>query len=418
MTTTEAAPGSTDAGSISGAEIRLDDVTKRYAGQESAAVDGLSLVIPAGEIVMFVGPSGLRQDHVAEDDQPADRAHVRDDPHRRHRRTPAERRRAAPHHRLRDPGRQPVPPHDGGQEHRDRAEDARLGRRPDLLAGRRAARAGQPRPREVPRPLPARALRRAAATRRRRARPGRRPAGDPDGRAVRRRRPDHPGAAAGRAALHPARAAQDDRLRHPRHRRGDQARRPDPDPPGGRPGRPVRHPRGHARQPGQRLRGRLRRRWILAEAAQPLAHLRDRAASADHRSHRRAHRRGQAPGREQRRPRGRRPRRARPAHRLAVAAPAQGRDHPRRSRRTWSTSTAGPPSTTPSTRCSPTATAARSSPATGTPTSASSTSPRSPTSCVPSRRPSRGTTEAEVHAESNPEDEHVEEVTSDDGSAR
>jgi len=58
MTTTEAAPGSTGAGSISGAEIRLEDVTKRYPGQEAAAVDGLSLVIPAGEIVMFVGPSG------------------------------------------------------------------------------------------------------------------------------------------------------------------------------------------------------------------------------------------------------------------------------------------------------------------------------------------------------------------------
>jgi osmoprotectant transport system ATP-binding protein len=43
---------------ISGAEIRLENVTKRYAGQEVAAVDGLTLTIPAGEIVMFVGPSG------------------------------------------------------------------------------------------------------------------------------------------------------------------------------------------------------------------------------------------------------------------------------------------------------------------------------------------------------------------------
>ncbi len=43
---------------ISGAEIRLEDVTKRYDGQGPAAVDGLSLIIPAGEIVMFVGPSG------------------------------------------------------------------------------------------------------------------------------------------------------------------------------------------------------------------------------------------------------------------------------------------------------------------------------------------------------------------------
>lgn len=43
---------------ISGAEIRLEQVTKKYAGQPAAAVDGLNLVIPAGEIVMFVGPSG------------------------------------------------------------------------------------------------------------------------------------------------------------------------------------------------------------------------------------------------------------------------------------------------------------------------------------------------------------------------
>ena len=50
-----ATPTSTE---VSGAEIRLDDVTKRYPGQHVAAVDGLSLDIPAGEIVIFVGPSG------------------------------------------------------------------------------------------------------------------------------------------------------------------------------------------------------------------------------------------------------------------------------------------------------------------------------------------------------------------------
>ncbi|MEV7428090.1 ABC transporter ATP-binding protein [Nocardioides sp. NPDC092400] len=43
---------------VSGAEIVLEDVVKRYPGQERAAVDSLSLTIPAGEIVMFVGPSG------------------------------------------------------------------------------------------------------------------------------------------------------------------------------------------------------------------------------------------------------------------------------------------------------------------------------------------------------------------------
>ncbi|MET0999968.1 MAG: ABC transporter ATP-binding protein [Marmoricola sp.] len=51
----DATTSSTD---ISGAEIRLENVTKRYPGQKTAAVDGLNLTIPAGEIVMFVGPSG------------------------------------------------------------------------------------------------------------------------------------------------------------------------------------------------------------------------------------------------------------------------------------------------------------------------------------------------------------------------
>jgi osmoprotectant transport system ATP-binding protein len=38
--------------------IRLEDVTKRFAGTSRPAVDGLSLDIPAGEIVVLVGPSG------------------------------------------------------------------------------------------------------------------------------------------------------------------------------------------------------------------------------------------------------------------------------------------------------------------------------------------------------------------------
>ncbi|WP_261623449.1 ABC transporter ATP-binding protein [Nesterenkonia marinintestina] len=41
-----------------GAQIELIDVVKRYPGQENAAVDDLSLTVPAGETVMFVGPSG------------------------------------------------------------------------------------------------------------------------------------------------------------------------------------------------------------------------------------------------------------------------------------------------------------------------------------------------------------------------
>ena len=40
------------------AEITFDHVTKRYAGREAAAVDDLSLEIPAGAFCILVGPSG------------------------------------------------------------------------------------------------------------------------------------------------------------------------------------------------------------------------------------------------------------------------------------------------------------------------------------------------------------------------
>jgi osmoprotectant transport system ATP-binding protein len=40
------------------AEIVFDHVTKRYAGREAAAVDDLSLEIPAGAFCVLVGPSG------------------------------------------------------------------------------------------------------------------------------------------------------------------------------------------------------------------------------------------------------------------------------------------------------------------------------------------------------------------------
>jgi osmoprotectant transport system ATP-binding protein len=58
MSTTTSDSASAGSGAISGAEITLDKVTKTFPGQELSAVDELSLVIPAGEIVMFVGPSG------------------------------------------------------------------------------------------------------------------------------------------------------------------------------------------------------------------------------------------------------------------------------------------------------------------------------------------------------------------------
>jgi osmoprotectant transport system ATP-binding protein len=41
-----------------GAEIQFDHVTKRYAGRDAAALDDLTLEIPAGAFCVLVGPSG------------------------------------------------------------------------------------------------------------------------------------------------------------------------------------------------------------------------------------------------------------------------------------------------------------------------------------------------------------------------
>ena len=58
MTTTSSNETSDAPNEISGAELVLTDVVKRYPGQKVPAVQSLSLTIPAGEIVMFIGPSG------------------------------------------------------------------------------------------------------------------------------------------------------------------------------------------------------------------------------------------------------------------------------------------------------------------------------------------------------------------------
>lgn len=47
-----------DSDAPSGAEIVFDQVVKTYPGMSEPAVNSLSLTIPAGQIVMFVGPSG------------------------------------------------------------------------------------------------------------------------------------------------------------------------------------------------------------------------------------------------------------------------------------------------------------------------------------------------------------------------
>ncbi|MET9490747.1 ATP-binding cassette domain-containing protein [Nocardia sp. NPDC006630] len=57
MTDTEIR-GDGTASAVSGVEIVLTEVTKRYPGQDDPAVDSVSMTIPAGEIVVLVGPSG------------------------------------------------------------------------------------------------------------------------------------------------------------------------------------------------------------------------------------------------------------------------------------------------------------------------------------------------------------------------
>jgi len=48
----------TTSGAVSGVEIQLEHVTKRYAGSREPAVDDVTMTIPAGKIVILVGPSG------------------------------------------------------------------------------------------------------------------------------------------------------------------------------------------------------------------------------------------------------------------------------------------------------------------------------------------------------------------------
>jgi osmoprotectant transport system ATP-binding protein len=60
MTTSVAREGSSPANDPApvGAEIRLEEVSKRYSGGRAPAVDSVTMTIPAGETVILVGPSG------------------------------------------------------------------------------------------------------------------------------------------------------------------------------------------------------------------------------------------------------------------------------------------------------------------------------------------------------------------------
>ena len=109
------------------AELVFDEATKVYPGREGAAVDHLSLTVPAGEICVLVGPSGggkttalklvnrlipLTSGYIRIDGRQIGDYDVD---------------RAAPLDRLRHPAGRPLPAHDGGGEHRHGAAGCSAG---------------------------------------------------------------------------------------------------------------------------------------------------------------------------------------------------------------------------------------------------------------------------------------------------
>jgi len=58
MNSTDSAPTRPSASARKAAPLEFQNATKRYPGQDAAAVDALSLSVPAGEICVLVGPSG------------------------------------------------------------------------------------------------------------------------------------------------------------------------------------------------------------------------------------------------------------------------------------------------------------------------------------------------------------------------
>ena len=95
-------------------------MTKRYDGQSDAAVDNVTMEIPAGEIVMLVGPSGCGKTTTMKMinrliEPTSGRILIGDDDVTQRRSG-----RTAPPHRLRHPGRRTVSAPDRRRQHRDR----------------------------------------------------------------------------------------------------------------------------------------------------------------------------------------------------------------------------------------------------------------------------------------------------------
>ena len=174
------------------AELVFDEATKVYPGRDGAAVDHLSLTVPAGEICVLVGPSGGGKTTALKLVNrliPLTSGYIRIDGRQIGDYDLTELRRSIGYV-IQQVG---LFPH--------MTVEANIGTVPRLLgwdrkriqeALARAARARRARPGQRPKRFPAAALRRPAPARRPRARARREPAADAHGRAVRRDRPDRP----------------------------------------------------------------------------------------------------------------------------------------------------------------------------------------------------------------------------------
>ena len=279
---------------------------KSSAGKGTPGRGQRSLAAGAGrQDLLPRRPVGLRQDDVAQDGQPAHRADVRADPHRRRRRLDPRADGPPPQHRLRHPAGRALPASDHRRQRRDRAAADGLDQGPPARALRGAAGPRRPGRRQVPRPVPEPAVRWRATARRRRPGASRGPADHAHGRALRGGRSDRPGPAPERIPSPPGDDRQDDPVRDPRHRRGDQDGRPRRGLPDRRDPRPIRTAARHPGRAGLVVRGALRRPGPWPQAAVAPARLRRRASPGGHGE-------GRCVGRGHRAPRGGIARRLRP----------------------------------------------------------------------------------------------------------